>query len=146
MEGIQAVIDAIRGFESFVISTHVNPEGDAIGSEVGLALALIKMGKKVSVINTWPVPDFLHFLPGKDLVKVAERIEEPHDALIVVDCEPARTGLKDLDRAPVKKIINIDHHVTNPKTADVYWVAPEASAAGEMVYDIIVKKIGRAHV
>lgn len=138
MADIHAVAEAIKGYESFVISTHISPEGDAIGSELGLALSLIKMGKKVTVINADPVPDFLRFLPGVGMIVRGERIEEPHDALIVLDCEPARTGLKDLDKAPVKKIINVDHHVTNPKTADIFWVNPEAAAAGEMVYDLLI--------
>lgn len=138
MREMQEAIEAIRQAQSLVIATHVSPEGDAIGSELALALSLIKMGKKVSVINHDPVPEFLKFLPGSDIVKLAERIDEPHDALVVVDCEPARTGLKDLDHAPVKKIINIDHHVTNPRTADINWVDPESCAAGEMVYDLLM--------
>jgi len=135
---VRDIIEAIRKNESFVISTHVNPEGDAIGSEVGLALALIKMGKKVSILNTDPVPEFLKFMPGSELVTVVKTIDTPHDALIVVDCEPARTGLQDLDKAPVGRVINIDHHVTNPKVADINWVDPDACAAGEMVYDLLV--------
>lgn len=138
MADIGAVSEAIKGFGSFVISTHISPEGDAIGSELGLALSLMKMGKKVTVINADPVPEFLRFLPGVGLIVRGDRITEPHDALIVLDCEPARTGLKDLDKAPVKKIINVDHHVTNPKTADIFWVNPDAAAAGEMVYDLLV--------
>jgi phosphoesterase RecJ-like protein len=138
MGDIQEVAEAIKEYGSFVISTHVNPEGDAVGSELGLALSLMKMGKRVTVINADPVPEFLKFLPGSALIKRGDRIEEPHDALIVVDCEPDRTGLKDLDAAPVKIIINIDHHVTNPKTAEIFWVNPDAAAAGEMVYDLLV--------
>ncbi|MBI5694676.1 MAG: bifunctional oligoribonuclease/PAP phosphatase NrnA [Nitrospirae bacterium] len=137
-EGMQAVMDAINANGSFVISTHVNPEGDAIGSEVALALALTKIGKKVTLINKDSVPEFLKFLPGSDMVRVADTIVEPHDAFLVVDCEPARTGIKGQDSFPIKTVINIDHHITNPKTADVYWVDAEAAAAGEMVYDLIL--------
>jgi bifunctional oligoribonuclease and PAP phosphatase NrnA len=135
--GIEGVAEAIKGLDSLVISTHINPEGDAIGSQLGLALSLIKMGKKVTMLNADPVPEFLNFLPGSGLIKTGTEITEPYDALVVVDCEPERTGLK-INGAPVKKIINVDHHVTNPKTADVYWVNPEAAAAGEMVYDLLL--------
>jgi bifunctional oligoribonuclease and PAP phosphatase NrnA len=135
--GIEGVAEAIKGLDSLVISTHINPEGDAIGSQLGLALSLIKMGKKVTMLNADPVPEFLNFLPGSELIKIGTEITEPHDALVVVDCEPERTGLK-INGAPVKQIINVDHHVTNPKTADVYWVNPEAAAAGEMVYDLLL--------
>ncbi|MHB8172998.1 MAG: DHH family phosphoesterase [Nitrospirota bacterium] len=134
---IERVAEAIRNLDSLLISTHVSPEGDAIGSELGLALSLIKMGKKVSILNADPVPEFLQFLPGAELIKTGTEIKEPYDALVVVDCEPERTGLK-LKDAPGLKTINIDHHVTNPKTANVYWVNPEAAAAGEMVYDLLI--------
>lgn len=137
MGDIREVADAIRGFESFVITAHVNPEGDAIGSILGLALALKKIGKKVTVISRDPVPEFLHFLPGGGMVRICDSIEEPHDAFIAVDCDPERTGIRDLGLAPVKKIINIDHHITNLKTSDIWWVDPDAAAAGEMVYDLI---------
>ncbi|MGA2192663.1 MAG: bifunctional oligoribonuclease/PAP phosphatase NrnA [Nitrospirota bacterium] len=138
MNDISGVAEAIKSFKSFIISSHVSPEGDAIGSQLALALSLMKMGKEVRIIDTDPVPEFLRFLPGVELIAKGESIEHTADALIVVDCEPARTGIKGLASAPVKKIINIDHHVTNPKTADIWWVDPEASAAGEMVYDLLV--------
>jgi len=128
----------IRSNDSFVLSTHMNPEGDAIGSEVGLALALVKMGKKVSVVNVDPVPEFLHFLPGTDMIKQGDTIDEPHDVFVVLDCEPERTGIKNHGSAPVKTVVNIDHHITNPKTADINWVDDGAAAAGEMVYDLLV--------
>lgn len=135
---VLAVMEAIKAAGSFVISSHVSPEGDAIGSVLGLALSLEKMGKKVSVINADPVPEFLSFLPGKDMIRIADRIDTPHDVWIVVDCEPGRTGMKNFEDPPVGKVINIDHHVTNPMTADICWVDPEAAAAGELVYDLLV--------
>jgi len=138
MREIREIADFIKNNESFVISTHVSPEGDAVGSAVGLALALLNMGKKASVVMADPVPEFLNFLPGLGLVTRTDRIEGSYDALIVVDCEPERTGLKDLDKAAVKTVINIDHHITNPKTAPLCWVNPDAAAAGEMVYDLVL--------
>ncbi|HEX9861301.1 MAG TPA: bifunctional oligoribonuclease/PAP phosphatase NrnA [Nitrospirota bacterium] len=135
---IKAVIDAINKAESIVLSSHISPEGDAIGSVLGLALSLKKMGKKVSVINSDPVPEFLSFLPGKDMIALSGRLGAAHDLWIVLDCEPARTGMKDYDNPPVGKVVNIDHHITNPRTADICWVDPEAAAAGEMVYDLLV--------
>ncbi len=135
--GIEAVAEAIKNLNSVIISTHISPEGDAIGSELGLALSLMKMGKKVSLLNADPVPEFLRFLPGSELIKTGTEIAEQYDALVVVDCEPERTGLK-LKDAPGLKVINIDHHITNPKTASVYWINPDAAAAGEMVYDLLL--------
>ncbi len=137
MSEMREAMAAIKKARSVVIATHVSPEGDAIGSELGLAISLTKMGKEVSVINSDPVPEFLRFLPGVAMVIRGERIERPSDLLIVVDCEPGRTGLKELEKAPVGKILNIDHHITNPRAADINWVDPEAAAAGEMVYDLL---------
>lgn len=137
MDEIKRISGIINSSESFVISTHVSPEGDAIGSALGLALSLRLMGKKVRVINSDPVPEFLAFLPGTELVEVSDTMDGRYDVWLVVDCEPARTGMKDHERPPAGVVVNIDHHVTNPKTADVFWVEPEAAAAGEMVYDLL---------
>ncbi len=137
MDEIKRISEIINSSESFVISTHISPEGDAVGSSLGLALSLKSMGKKVRVINTDPVPEFLAFLPGTGMVELSDEIDGRHDVWVVVDCEPERTGIKNHDGPPVDVVVNIDHHVTNPKTADVFWVDPEAAAAGEMVYDLL---------
>jgi bifunctional oligoribonuclease and PAP phosphatase NrnA len=138
MNEIETIASIIMTSDSFVISTHVNPEGDAIGSSLGLALSLRLMNKKVSVVNFDPVPEFLKFLPGIDMVEQSDAISGRHDAWIVLDCEPERTGIKNWSDPPVDRVVNIDHHQTNPRTSEICWVEPDAAAAGEMVYDLLI--------
>jgi len=139
VDEVSAIASVIESSDSFVISTHINPEGDAIGSSIGLALSLRKMGKKVSVVNFDPVPEFLKFLPGIEAVQISDTIGGRHDAWLVLDCEPERTGMRNWSKPPVDRVVNIDHHHTNPRTADVYWVEPEAAATGEMVFDLLTE-------
>src|SRR5512142_1844564 len=89
---IDAICRLFRERDRFLIACHENPEGDAIGSELALALALRKMGKTATVLNSDPVPGNLAFLPGAATV-VYEDDGRAHDVAVVVDCgSPDRTG------------------------------------------------------
>ncbi len=135
---LKQVAEALRRHETFYISAHVGPEGDALGSEVALGLALRSLAKKVTIVNLDPVPKQLSFLATEGLVRQVKRLEEPADALVVVDCGDAeRTGLFEFGRPPVASIINVDHHITNKRFGDINWVEERASATGEMIYDLL---------
>lgn len=128
---------AIKKFDKFLISSHINPEGDAIGSQVALVSLLKKLGKEVVILNESPVPHVLQFMKGTEHILK----EIPHDfnfqAVIVLDCpDLSRIGrIKEyLDRAHV--VINIDHHISNENFGKINWVSPEKSSAGEMVYEL----------
>src|SRR5512142_2727044 len=89
---IDAIGRVFRERDRFLIACHENPEGDAIGSELALALALRKMGKTATVLNSDPVPGTLAFLPAADTL-VFEDAGRPYDVAVVVDCgSPERTG------------------------------------------------------
>jgi phosphoesterase RecJ-like protein len=89
---IESVCRVLREKDRFLIACHENPEGDAIGSELALALALRKMGKTATVLNADPVPGNLLFLPGAGAI-VFEEDGSTYDAAVVVDCGSAeRTG------------------------------------------------------
>src|SRR5512142_3486079 len=100
---IDAICRLFREKERFLIACHENPEGDAIGSELALALALRKMGKTATVLNADPVPANLLFLPGADTIVFAEDGSK-YDVAVVVDCgSPERTGriARELLKCPV---------------------------------------------
>src|SRR5690349_12927277 len=105
---------AIREAQTIVIVTHVNPDGDAIGSALGMANALREMGKAVTVADDDGVPDYLEWLPGSDTV-VTELSESRWDVMISTDAsDEARTGnVGTYARANSLRVINLDHHVTN---------------------------------
>lgn len=132
------VIDEINKGKTFLVSSHVNPEGDAVGSLLSLALGLKELKKDVTAYLYDPVPKTFKFLPFAD--KVANKIDENkiYDVVFAVDCgQKDRLG-EDFSRIKNKgKLINIDHHATNDRFGDINVIDGDACAAGEMVYDLL---------
>src|SRR5512141_3476247 len=123
-DDIEGICRVFREHDRFLIACHENPEGDAIGSELALALALRKMGKTATVLNADPVPANLLFLPGADTVVFAEDGAK-YDVAVVVDCGSAeRTGCvaRALLKCPL--LVNIDHHRTNGDHGELSLVDP----------------------
>ncbi len=136
-EGIRRLF---RDRGRFLIACHENPEGDAIGSELALALALRKMGKTATVLNADPVPGNLTFLPGADTI-VFEEDGSSYEVGVVIDCGSLeRTGRArdELCKCPI--LVNIDHHATNEIRADYALIDPEAPASGVLVYRILAER------
>ncbi len=138
---IENILLEIKKRETFLITTHINPEGDAIGSSLALAIALSSIGKKVSLYTSDPVPKVLSFLPHSDMIRQVKVVDERFDAVIVVDCgDLERVGFLRADNIPAEILINIDHHITNTGFGTLNLVT-EAVAAAELVYQII-KRLG----
>jgi bifunctional oligoribonuclease and PAP phosphatase NrnA len=136
MSNRASIAAALKGCTTVLISTHKSPDGDALGSQLGLMLALEKMGKTVIAHNLNPVPDIYRFLPQNERIRVGKPVQGRYDAFIVVDADPPRTGLFD-KTYPADVLINIDHHLTNPLAWQLTWLDADASAAGEMIYGLI---------
>lgn len=132
-----ALLRAPRG--RVLLLGTVQPDGDLLGSQIGLGLALAEAGAAVTLAGPHPVPDVLRFLPGAAVVERWERAPGFFDLVILVDCpDPSRTnGLLEGSRGPATRVVSIDHHQDSRRYADVHWVEPAASATGEMVYDLI---------
>jgi phosphoesterase RecJ-like protein len=132
----QAAWDAVKVAQKIVIVTHVKPDGDAIGSALGLAWALQEMGKKVTVANDDFVPDYLQFLPGTDLFRRTLH-NGKWDVMISTDAsDEPRTGLVGAyARAHSQTVINLDHHITNTLFGDIHLVVPAAVSATEIVFE-----------
>ncbi len=136
---MKGIPDFIRHHQKFAITSHARPDGDAIGSEVALALALRQIGKDVHVVNADRHPSVYDFLPGIDLIEIGGRFTGEYDALIILECsDVTRTGVPDLER---HFIINIDHHQNTQAYGDLNWVDDKAAAVAEMVF-LILKEIG----
>ncbi len=134
---MEAICRVFREKDRFLISCHENPEGDAIGSQLALALALRKMGKTATVLNADPVPGNLAFLPGADSV-VYHEDGSGYEVAVVVDCgSPERTGRVQAELAKPAVMVNIDHHRTNGGCGDYCLIDPEAAATGMLVYRIL---------
>ena len=133
------IADEIRRRQRFVLSSHVRPDGDAIGSQLAMAFALWQLGKEVRLVNRDPAPGPLQVFPGVSKVEVADHIGDPGDAVIVMECgDLSRTGVQGFERGFV---INIDHHLGNTNYGSLNWFDAGAAACGEMVFDL-AKELG----
>lgn len=134
---LSAICRVFAEKDRFLIACHENPEGDAIGSELALALALRKMGKTAVVLNADPVPENLRFLPGADTV-LMEEDGSKYEVAVVVDCgSPDRTGRVEAELRKPPLLVNIDHHRTNGVCGALALVDPDAAAAGLLVYRVL---------
>lgn len=130
-----ALVAALRAGRRFVVASHQRPDGDAVGSSVGMALALSALGKQATVVADAALPAYLRPFPAVDAVRVTAEVTEKFDAAIVMECSDlARTGVAGLDRSP---IINIDHHPGNTGYGRLNWIDESAAACGEMVSALV---------
>lgn len=127
---------AVQQASSILIVTHVNPDGDAIGSLLGLTIGLREIGKVVDAAVDGGVPDYLRYLPQQETI-VSDLKQGQWDLMISVDAsDEERTGESgDYGRAHSSKVVNLDHHATNTMFGNFHIVEPSAVSATEIVYD-----------
>ncbi len=136
---VKKIVNVLKNKKSFLITSHINIDGDGVGSEISLYLALKKMGKKVEILNQDKTPAIFKFLPFSRLIKTFnEKIKmEKFDAGIIVDCgNIERVGKVKEIVEKIPFIINIDHHLTNSEFGNINWIDSSFSSSGEMVYFI----------
>jgi len=133
------VTDILRNGSSFLITSHVDLDGDALGSELGLALALKRMGKDVTVINRDCTPLCYKFLPGSDLLQNLSSEIGDFEAALVLDCTNLeRTGeVANVILGRKVPVVNIDHHNSNAGFGSINFVRPDACAAALLVLEAI---------
>ena len=130
-----AAVGRLRSARRVLITSHSAPDGDAIGSELGLAELAQRLGVKTEIINRDPCPATLDFLPAAESISVVEELpkgfEHSHDLVVALECPGLdRAGLAGLDLLP---ILNIDHHLDNANYGEVNYIDEAAPAVGEMV-------------
>lgn len=131
---LEKVLEFIQSHDGFAITSHIRPDGDALGSELALLLTLEAAGKKAVVLNRDPMPERYLILPGADRVRITDRVDGEYAAVFILECGSlARTGLQELER---QTLVNIDHHHSTENYAAVNWIDESACAVGEMVYRI----------
>lgn len=131
---MKKIIDVINKYNKFLITSHLNAEGDSLGSQLALGRLLEKKGKTVHIVNEQEVPDNYAFLPGVERIKL--RLKGDFEVAIFLDsAEISRVGnVAELIDFKAKTVINIDHHISNTNFGDVNWVDGDSSSCGEMVY------------
>ncbi len=136
---LSQVVELIENKKKFAITTHVRPDGDGIGSSLGLWWLLKSLGKDAEVIACDKIPKTYHQLPGVEDIRHVTEIDAEYDAVFVMECSDInRPGIKNLN---TQFIVNIDHHSTCELFGSINWIDPTASAVGEMIYNLC-KAIG----
>ncbi|HHX24493.1 MAG: DHH family phosphoesterase [Tepidanaerobacteraceae bacterium] len=132
--------DVVDKNNSFMITSHIGPDGDSIGSVLAMTLALLKMGKEaVPVIND-EIPQKYRFLPGANLI--SKDTLAKYDVVIALDSgDVERLGFQKGLSEYGRYIINIDHHKSNTKYGDFNLVDSDASSVGEMIYKLLDGKV-----
>ncbi len=131
-----AVLQAIHSRKRFLLSSHARPDGDALGSLLGLRLILLGMGKQADILVNGEVPPHYRYLPGSETVGLTETVPPTPswDAAILLECSSfGRTHIRGWQDC---FSINIDHHYTGRPFADVNWIDPDACATAEMIYHL----------
>jgi phosphoesterase RecJ-like protein len=134
---IETIARELKNNERFLVATHVNPDGDAIGSLGALALVLEGMAKQVVAYCQDEVPGFLRFLPYSD--RIVREVSGPDrfEVAVVLDCgELDRIGSAAEVLQHVRKIIHIDHHSSGADFGQLNLVRPEYSSTAEILYEI----------
>ena len=136
---LSQVVELIENKEKFAITTHVRPDGDGIGSSLGLCWLLRSLDKEAEVIVRDRIPNSYSQLPGADEVRLISELDSDYDAVFVMECSSVeRPGIDGLES---QFIVNIDHHATCEHFGAINWIDPTASAVGEMIYNLC-KAIG----
>jgi phosphoesterase RecJ-like protein len=129
---LEDVLRQIERRDSFVLTSHARPDGDAIGSALACCQVLRAMGKQADVVLHDAVPRIYRPLPFADQVVQANRLNGSYQAAIILECDSLlRTRLEGLED---RFLINIDHHASGRPFADVNWIDPHAVATAEMVF------------
>jgi phosphoesterase RecJ-like protein len=134
---IDRILEGIRGHRTFCVVGHIRPDGDCIGSQLGLTLALRNDGRKVVCWNEDGIPSKLAFLDPDHLVQRPRRGQK-FDCVIATDAASfERLGKVGGCIGNRKLFINIDHHQSNTRYADINWVSAREPSSGELIYRLL---------
>ena len=136
---LSQVVELIENKSNFAITTHIKPDGDGVGSSLGLCWLLRSLGKNAEVIVHGDVPQAYTSLPGAGEIRDVRILDGEYDAVFVIECSDIdRPGIAGLEK---EFTVNIDHHATSAHFASINWIDSTASAVGEMIYNLC-KAIG----
>jgi len=136
---LSQVVELIENKDKFGITTHIKPDGDGVGSSLGLCWLLRSLGKSAEVMVRGEIPASYRSLPGADAIRDVEELDGDYDAVFIIECSDLdRPGIKGLDK---QFTVNIDHHATSAHFGTINWIDSTASAVGEMIYNLC-KAIG----
>ncbi len=126
--------ETIESHDSFILSSHVNPDGDCICSQLALYWYICSLGKQAVIFNTNPVPSKFHFLENSDKI-VTDHPSKKFDVLVILDASnPGRIGWEGYEEI-ASYIVNIDHHKDNSRFGHLNIINCDAAATSLMLYE-----------
>ena len=129
---------AMRRYDTFLVLSHVRPDGDALGSQIAIGLALKQLGKKVKVWNEEGLLEKFSFFPGGEMVTLPHDEPEDFDVVIALDTATRQRLGTPLQAIGESKLwINIDHHPSNPRYGDLVHIDPTAPATGQILFELL---------
>ncbi|MGH9949424.1 MAG: DHH family phosphoesterase [Pyrinomonadaceae bacterium] len=136
---LSQVVELIENKQKFGITTHIKPDGDGVGSSLGLCWLLQSLGKSAEVLVHGEIPIAYRSLPGAESIRDVATVDDSYDAIFVIECSDLeRPGIGGLEN---EFTVNIDHHATSEHFGTINWIDSTASAVGEMIYNLC-KAIG----
>jgi bifunctional oligoribonuclease and PAP phosphatase NrnA len=138
---LTALGEILAAHDRFVIASHVRPDGDAVGSALGLALSLRAAGKQARVVLHDPVPENLRFLPGTEtVIQPPTALGAPSEVALALDTatyERLGLGVTGVyDGAPI--LLNLDHHISNPGYGTHHYIDSDSPATGQIITQLIL--------
>jgi phosphoesterase RecJ-like protein len=134
---IDRILESLRASRSLCVVGHIRPDGDCVGSQLGLTLALKNEGKKVVCWNEDPLPQKYEFLDPDHLFQKPKKGMK-FDCVVATDAASfERLGTVGASVTNRKLFINIDHHESNTRYADVNWVSAREPSSGELIFRLL---------
>jgi phosphoesterase RecJ-like protein len=138
VEKFEAIGRVLRENQKFAVLSHLRPDGDALGSQLAVALSLRELGKEVRVWNEDGMLEKYSFIPEAGLLTKPSATPEDFDVAIALDTAiQNRLGTAFAAVRSAKIWINIDHHQSNPGYGDLVHVDPTVPATGQIIFELI---------
>jgi len=146
---LEQIAQELASRDNFLVMTHMRPDADALGSQLGVGLALEALGKKVTYWSSDTIPDKFFYLPHVDkIISLEGIIETAFDCVVSIDCASferlgkARHFIKNFRKEPKQSpepfCINIDHHESNTKFGDINYIDTSSPASGQIAYELLM--------
>lgn len=133
------ILAEITAAHTIGVASHLRPDADALGSTIAFALWLQSLGKNVTAWNEEGTPAKFRYLPGHEIVELPPTSPQQVDLFVSLDTSVQnRIGTVSQAVAPGTRWINIDHHVSNEKYADVNYIDPASPATGQILFEFLV--------
>lgn len=138
---LAGILAELRAADSFVVSSHPNPDGDAVGSMLALYHLLRALGKQnITCVNDDPVPRVYEWLPGAEQIALSAAPAAPSEVAVILDvASKERLGEAAQWIAPEAKLIVIDHHIEDDPCGDFVFIDAGRSAVGEIILDLFLE-------